>query len=130
MDQLKQIGVQIEEAVTLSYDLLAMSEQGEPDLDRLEIGFQNRGKLLEEIRSGSSSIDWQDDFPAGKRERLLKSFEDLREVDTRLREHVTSLLDHKKSVLLKAQQNEKADKRYQKKQRVDNAMFIRNKLEG
>ena len=130
MDQLVQIGAQLDEMIAMSQDLLAMSKQTDLDLGRLELGFQSRGKLLEAIQSGAKLINWQGDLPNEKREQVLKSFENLKEVDSNLRERLAYLLDHKKHALQQAQQNEKADKRYQKRQGADNAMFIRNKLEG
>ncbi len=130
MNQLGQIGTQLDEMIAMSQDLLTMSEQAEPDLERLEMGFQSRGKLLEGIQSCAKLIDWQSDLPKEEREQILKSFENLKKVDSNLRVRVASLLDHKKHALQQVQQNEKADKKYQKRQGVGNAMFIRNKLEG
>ena len=130
MDHLVQIGEQLDEMIAMSQDLLTMSEQAEPDLERLELGFQSRGKLLEGIQSCAKLIDWQSDLPKEEREQILKSFESLKKVDSSLRVRVASLLDHKKHALQQVQQNEKADKKYQKRQGLDNAMFIRNKLEG
>lgn len=130
MNQLTEIGAKLDEVIALSQDLLVMSEQDEPDLDRLELGFENRGELLNKIQSGSSLINWQNELPDKERDQVLKSFDALKEIDSKLRGHLSFLLDQKKQALEEAQRNEKADKRYQKKQRVDHAMFIRNKLEG
>ncbi len=130
MNQLTEIEDELNEVITLSRDLLVMSEQGETDLDRLELGFQSRGELLEQIQSRSSLINWKNNLPAKERDRVMKSFEALKEIDTKLRGHLSFLLDQKKVALQELQCNEKADRRYQKKQRVDHAMFIRNKLEG
>lgn len=130
MDQLKQFGTQLDNMITMSQNLLALSDEAEPDLQRLEMGFQNRGKLLDEIQSGAQSINWKSEIPTKEREQILTSFENLKEIDSKLRGRMAFLLSQKKQVLQEAQRNEKADKRYQKKQRVDNAMFIRNKLEG
>jgi len=130
MNQLTEIGAKLDEVIALSQDLLVMSEQDEPDLDRLELGFQNRGELLSKIQSGSSLINWQNELPDKERDQVLKSFNALKEIDSKLRGHLSFLLDQKKQALQEVQRNEKADKRYQKKQRVDHAMFIRNKLEG
>ncbi|HKI44332.1 MAG TPA: hypothetical protein VKA08_03255 [Balneolales bacterium] len=130
MNQLRQIGTELDEMIAMSRDLLTISEQAEPDLERLETGFQSRGKLLEAIQSDTKLIDWQSDLPKEEREQIMKSFENLKKVDSNLRERVASLLNHKKCVLQQAQQNEQADKRYHKRQGVGNALFIRNKLEG
>lgn len=129
-DRLRQFGVQLSEAITLSQDLLAISEQDKPNLDELERGFISRSVLIDKIYSDSRTIVLQSEFPETDRDHVLKSFKDLKEIDAKLRDRLSILLDQRKRLLQEVQRNEVADKRYHKKQRVDYALFIRNKLEG
>ncbi len=129
MEQAEQIEAPLSQAIAMSRELLAMSEKDEPDLEEMELGFQSRGKLIDKIQSALKSMNQADTLPGDRRDAVLQSLGELEEIDVRLRDHLSVLLDQKRVSLLRIRRDERAGKSYQRK-RVGHALFIRNKLEG